>query len=157
MIKNFESLSAEEFEKLRLGIAWIAVLIAGADGKIDSSEVTLASKIAKIRSYAGPEELIEFYTEVGSDFATKLPELIDNTPNDKKARTEIAVNKISELNPILAKLPNVIGALMYHSFVSFATHVAKASGGFIRIWSISHEEDKYINLPMLDEIVYVEE
>mmetsp|Transcript_23841 Transcript_23841/g.71138 ORF Transcript_23841/g.71138 Transcript_23841/m.71138 type:complete len:103 (-) Transcript_23841:2-310(-) len=99
MIKNFESLTAEEFEKLRLGIAWIAVLVAGADGKIDSSEVTWASKIAKIRSYAGPEELIEFYTEVGSDFATKLPELIENTPNDKKARTEIAVNKISELNP----------------------------------------------------------
>lgn len=157
MIKNFESLTSEELEKLRLGVSWIAVLIAGADGKIDSTEVSWASKIAKIRSYSGPDELQEFYENVYSDFGNKLPEIIENTPNDAKARTQIAVGKITELNAILAKLPNYIGALLYDSFVSFATHVAKASGGFLRIWSISHEEDKYIHLPMLEEITYHEE
>lgn len=157
MITNFETLTPEEFAKLKQGVAWIALLIAGADGKIDSSEVSWASKIAKIRSYAGPDLLIEFYNEVGKDFDPYLQSLIENSPKEIKARTSIAVDKLSELNPILSKLDQKIGALVYDSFVTFATHVAKASGGFLRIWSVSYEENKYIDLPMLDSIEYEEE
>ena len=157
MITNFETLTQAEFDKLTHGVAWIAVLIAGADGKIDSTEVSWASKIAKIRSYAGPDLLNDFYTEVGKDFEKNVADLIENSPKDTKARTAIAVEKVAELNPILAKLDTQMGALLYESFTSFATHVAKASGGFLRMWSVSYEENKYIDLPMLDKIEYVEE
>jgi len=157
MVTSFETLSAEEFGKLKKGVAWIALLIAGADGKIDSTEISWASKIAKIRSYANPDLLNEFYREVGEDFDENLMNLIETSPNEKDERSKLAVDAISELNPILAKLEPLVGYKLYVSFKSFATHVAKASGGFLRMWSVSYEENKYIDLPMLTPIEYVEE
>lgn len=157
MITNFETLSTEEFEKLRLSLAWVAVLIAGADGKIDSEEISWASKIAKIRSYASPDLLNEFYEKVGEDFDEYLQSLIENSPKDTNARASIAVDKLKELNPIIAKLSPMIAYSIYESLTSFATHVAKASGGFLRMWSISAEENKYVDLPMLDVVEKVEE
>jgi len=86
-----------------------------------------------------------------------LQALIENSPKDTKARSGIAVDKLSELNPILAKLNPLLGYKLYESLKSFALHVAKASGGFLRMWSVSYEENKYVDLPMLDVIEYVEE
>jgi hypothetical protein len=157
MIKDFENLSTEEYDKLRKSVAWVALLIAGADGKIDSEEISWASKIAKIRSYSNPDLLNEFYQDVASDFDTYFADIIENSSKDTKTRTTIASDKIAEINPILAKLTPYISYNVYKSLTSFATHVAKASGGFLRMWSISHEEDKYINLPMLVEIPFAEE
>ena len=157
MIANFETLSPEEFAKLKKGVAWVALLIAGADGKIDSTEISWASKIAKIRSYANPELLNEFYRSVGEDFDAQLLELIEVTSNDAKERSAEAVSALTEIDPILGKLDPLVGYKVYVSLKSFATHVAKASGGFLRMWSISYEENKYIDLPMLTPIEYVEE
>ena len=157
MKTNFETLSAAEYEKLRQSVAWVAVLIAGADGKIDSDELSWASKIAKIRAYASPDILHDFYQDVGEDFDEYLQSIIDNSPQDSNARTTIASDKIAEIDPILAKLAPYIAFRVYDSLKSFAIHVAKASGGFMRMWSISHEEDKFIKLPMLTEVPEVDE
>ncbi len=157
MNKGFENLSTAEYEKLRCSVAWVALLIAGADGKIDSEEISWASKIAKIRSYANPDSLTPFYQDVGKDFDEYFKGILDNSPKDTKTRTTIAVDKIAELNPILAKLSPFMAYSIYTSLQTFATHVAKASGGFLRMWSISHEEDKYINLPMLNEVPFAEQ
>ena len=157
MKTNFETLSATEYEKLRQSVAWVAVLIAGADGKIDSDELSWASKIAKIRAYANPDILHDFYQDVGEDFDEYLQSIIDNSPQDSNARTTIASDKIAEIDPILAKLSPYIASRVYESLKSFAIHVAKASGGFMRMWSISHEEDKFIKLPMLTEVPEVDE
>lgn len=157
MISNFETLSPEEYSKLKKSVAWVALLIAGADGKIDSTEISWASKIAKIRSYSNPDELNEFYREVGADFDEQLLNLIEVTSNDSKERTAQAVEELTTLNPILAKLHPRTAYKLYVSLQSFATHVAKASGGFLRMWSVSYEENKYIDLPMLTPIEYTEE
>lgn len=156
MITNFENLTAAEYEKLRTSVAWVALLISGADGKIDSEEISWASKIAKIRSYSGPEVLLEFYQEVGKDFDSYFQTIIEESPKETKTRSQIASDKIAELNPILAKCSPFIAYSVYKSLKTFATHVAKASGGFLRMWSISHEEDKYVDLPMLNEVPYAE-
>ncbi len=157
MISNFETLSPEEFSTLKKSVAWVALLIAGADGKIDSTEVSWASKIAKIRSYANPDELNEFYREVGVDFDEQLLGLIESTSKDPKERTGQAVDALTALNDILAKLHPRTAYKLYVSLKSFATHVAKASGGFLRMWSVSYEENKYINLPMITPIEYTED
>ncbi len=156
MAIGFENLTAQEYQKLIHSVAWVALLIAGADGKIDSEEITWASKIAKIRSYANPDELTEFYQDVATDFEEYFKSIIENSPKETKSRTAIASDKLSELNTILPKLPPYIAYSIYKSFQSFATHVAKASGGFLRMWSISHEEDKYVKLPMLEEVPFAE-
>jgi hypothetical protein len=54
---------------------------------------------------------------------------------------------------ILAHLDNNLAHKMYISLKSFAEHVAKASGGFLRFATISGHERKWINLPMIEPII----
>ena len=72
---------------------------------------------------------------------------------DISTREEEISKRLSELNVILNCLSNAVAYELYTSFTSFAKHIAKASGGFLRFGSISNEEKRWINLPMLDPII----
>ncbi len=157
MIAGFSGISDNQFETLKEAIAWITALIAGADGAIDTKETEWAKKLADIRSYANPNDLTPFYEEVGKDFSVQLDKLIEHLPESKEARMSLLERKIAQLNDILPLLPNATGAALYASYVSFANHVAKASGGFLGFFSVSSEESKLIELPMLDKIELEEE
>ena len=152
MTDHFEALTSEEYEDLKNAVCWITILIAGADGKIDTAETTWAEKIAQIRSYKIPSELLDYYKDVGEDFHERVHEMIDSLPQDTQTRQKILTDKLAGLNPILAKLDNEIGAEMYASYKSFAKHVAKASGGFLRFFSVSYEEKSLMDLDMIDPI-----
>ena len=78
---------------------------------------------------------------------------IDTYPKDTSARNMKISDDLSLLNEIFPKLEIHFGAALYDSFVSFAKHVAKASGGFMGFWSISKEEKEFIELPMLTPII----
>ena len=58
------------------------------------------------------------------------------------------------LNDILGKLEAKVAAAVYDEWISFARHVARASGGFLKVWSISAAEKKWIALPMLREFTW---
>ena len=157
MIKGFESLNDREFNILKDAISQITVLIAGADGDIDQKETEWATKLTQIRSYNNPLHLNSFYEAVGVDFADKLSQLIESAPKDVKERTALLTRKLTEVNSVLSCLDNKLGAEMYNSYVSFAKHVAKASGGFLGMMSVSKEEAKLIDLSMIDPIVWEDE
>lgn len=152
MVQGFEELSEEKFTSLKDGVAWITLLIAGADGVIDENEKEWAQKLTEIRSYSLPNDLVNFYAEVGKDFSDKIEKLISELPNDKIERNKILARNISGLNDILAELNPEMASELYKSFKSFAKHVAKASGGILGMMSISKEEEELIDLPMLNEI-----
>ena len=150
------NLTLVENDKLKKAISLITVLIAGADGKIETEELTWAKKIAGVREYGPPTKLHGFYQEVGVDYDEAVTALIETLPEDTKERTEAISKRLEELNPILAKLDNATAHAYYKSFTSFAEHVAKATGGFLGFFSVSAEEKSLINLPMLDVIEYDE-
>jgi len=152
-----KNLSDTEKNELIAAIPTIAVLIAGADDEIDQEEKDWAAKITRIRSFANNELLHEYYQEVGHNFESKLNDLIESSPKPVTDRVEVLSKKLTNLNPILAKLDDKIAYLLYKDFVSFAKHVATASGGFFRFGAISSAEKKLIPLSMLAEIVYEEE
>lgn len=154
---SFDVLSAEEKGQLTDSIAYITVLIAGADGKIDREETDWAKKLTEIRGYNTPEKLRPFYTTVGETFATKLDSLIDSLPTDVKDRNSLIEGKLANLNSILSKMDNADAATLYESLTSFAKHVAKISGGFLGFFSISKEEAKLIDLPMINKIELIVE
>ncbi len=156
MLENFTGIDEAGKKQLIDAIAQITVLIAGADGMIDTAETAWASKLTKIRSYANEDLLHEYYQLVGQSFDKDLNELILALPKDVDERTTILSEKMAALNDLLAKLPNNIGATLYTSFTSFAKHVAEASGGFMRMWSVSGEEKKLMSLPMLTPVVLIE-
>lgn len=150
---NDLDLNVEEKETLVNSISWITILIAGADGEIDKEELEWAKKITGIRAYKYPEVLENFYSTVGTDFQQKVDTLVSTLPKDVKERTEVLSNKLSTLNPILAKLDNHIAHAYYQSFTSFAEHIAKSHGGFLRFFSVSLEEKKLLSLPMITSII----
>ena len=148
----FDHLTTTEVSLLKDAIALIAVLIAGADGKIDRKEKEWAAKIAGIRTYTGEEEMQEFYKDVTHDLDEKIEVLIDELPGGVEERTQQIASRLSQLNEILPKLEPEIGYKMYKGYVSFAKHVAKSSGGFLRIFSIGREESKLVGLSMIEPI-----
>ena len=153
MTENFKVLSDAEYDKLIDAISLITVYIAGADGEIDSDELEWAEKVTSIRAYNTPMDLKKFYEEVGTDFADRVDNYV-KTLDTIEHRNSTVEAKLAELNPILAKLDERTGAAMYSSLVSFATHVAKASGGFLGFFSISAEEKALLDLKMIDPIVW---
>lgn len=154
MDQDLALLSPEELNKLKEAFAYITVLIAGADGKIDPDELSWAEKIAQIRTYAGDERLKTFHNEVNDSLSTQIKNFIAALPQDAKTRNAVISEKLAQLNPILASLDPSIGAYLYKGYVSFAERIAKSSGGFLSFFSIGPEEKKWIGLSMLTPIIH---
>ncbi len=157
MTDQFNKLSAEELEKLLDAVPMIAVLIAGADGDIEDAELDWSKKVAHIRSYKMKADLQSFYEEVDKNYETKLNHFLSVLPAGTKERTRVISEKLSEINPILAKLDTEVGAKLYKSFLSFAEHIAKASGGIMGFFSINKAEAALIGLPMINPIIFESE
>ena len=153
----FSILTDKENEQLKLAISKITVLIAGADGYIDIDETAWAAKLAKIRTYNSVDLLQPFYEAVAQDYDERVNLLIKELPDDAEERNKILSEELSKLNDILAKLPADAGSRYYRDFVSFAHHVAKASGGFLGFFQIGPEEKRWMDLPMIEPIHFQEE
>ncbi|GLR20077.1 hypothetical protein [Portibacter lacus] len=156
MKSYFQNISLEEYAQLKEAVFNVSILIAGADGKIDEEEKEWAEKITHIREYSGPEVLRAFYADLGENFEEHLEARIKELPEDVEERNVELAEALRNLNPILAKLPQTVGASYYESLTSLAKHIAKASGGIMRIWAISSEEANWIELPMITPISFPE-
>lgn len=154
MDQDLKMLSPEEITQLKDAYAYITVLIAGADGKIDPNELSWAEKITQIRTFAGDERLKDFHVEVNEMVGNRIKQLIAELPNDVTSRNAIISEKLSHLNPILASLDPSLGYYLHKGYVSFADRIAKSSGGFLSFFTIGPEERKWVALPMLNAIVY---
>jgi len=152
MIPQFEGLTNEEANLLTDAIPLVTILIAGADGNIDQEEKDWATKLTKIRGYAHPESLHAYYQKVGDIYEERLTALINNLPNDADQRGKLISEKLTELNDIFPKLEENLAFRLYESLTTFADHVARASGGFLRFGAISKAEAKYVKLPMITPI-----
>ena len=105
------------------------------------------------RTYSKPQLVNEFYRIVADGFLEKLDEIMDDFPSEVDARNEQIALRIAALNPILAKLDTHLAATLYKSFIVLAQETAKASGGFLRIGSVSAAEHKWMKLPMLTPVL----
>jgi hypothetical protein len=151
-MKFFETLSQDELLHLEDAIPQIAVLIAGADGKIDEEEKAWADKLTEIRTYAGDKVLHEFYEDIHVNFPIKFNDLVKTLPTETAARQQILSDNLSNLNEILAKLDPRVAYHLYASYLSFAKSIAETSGGFLRFATISSDEKAWIHLPMITPV-----
>ena len=153
----FANLTSEENAQLKAAISEITILIAGADGKIDIEETAWAAKIAKIRTYNSVDELLPYYKAVGENYDQAVNDLIRELPVDTTERSQILSDRLAGLNDILGKLSEKVASLYYRDFVSFAHHVAKASGGFLGFFQIGPNETRWMDLPMITPIHFHED
>ena len=152
MISPFKGLSTEEQQSLLDAIPLITILIGGADGKLDPKEKSWAEKITKIRSYAYPNVMNDFYKLVGQHYSSKMEHYLDSLPEDVDQRSQQISEKLTALNDILPKLDPEFREQYYKDLKSFAEHVAKASGGFLRFMGVSKEEAQWLDLPMINPV-----
>ncbi len=151
MIKQFEKLSAEEISILLDAPVYITILISGADGKIDEAEKDWAIKLADLRRFAGDIELRDYYKTVDDEFVKKLEEQISFLPKDLIARNQALTTELSKTNAVLAKIDQAFAGHIYKSWISFAGHVARSSGGVLGFGSISPAEKEVIGLSMIQQ------
>jgi hypothetical protein len=154
---GFETLTPQEYELLKDAIAYITILVASADGNIDPREKEWAEKITEIRGYAAKIELQPYYDDIGKDFHDRLERYIADLPEGNTEISAALRSKLVQVNPILAKLDNKMAVNLYRDFLSFAKHVAKATGGFLSFGSISAAEKKVIGLDMIEPVHPIEE
>ena len=152
MLNSIKNLSPEDQETLFDALPLVTVLIAGADGKIDKSETAWADKLTDIRSYSNEPDLNEFYEKVHENFSNRVSWFISNLPVETKEGTAFISEKIAKLNDVLPKLSPKLAIKFHESLTSFAKHIARADGGFFKMWSISKEESALIGLPMINKI-----
>ncbi len=152
MLDNFRNLPAEHLETLKHSVSWITVLIAGADGELETKELAWAEKIAKIRTYAAEDQILDFFRAVGVDYSEVLAATVESSSKDKTERTQQLSEKLSQLNEVFPLLERNYAIVLYNSLLSFAKHVAKSSGGFLGFMTIDSEESKLIELPMINRI-----
>jgi len=153
------NLSEEEINLMQDAIPMVTILIAGADDNIDEEEKAWGEKLTHIRTYndANSEDIQHFYQEVQKSYSEKVTSMVAAFPKNVKERTQEIADKLSGLNEILPKIDPTFAGEYYTTLVSFARQIAEASGGFMRFFSVSNEEKKLMDLPMITPIEYVKE
>lgn len=153
-IQAFSQLSQEEIDQLVQAPAKIALLIAAADQDIDEKETEWAKKLVHYRSFSSEPLLFKYYEMVDQDFENHLTQLEAAYADQPGQLVPQLSEQLAALNPILQKVaatdPDYAQALR-KSWRSLAKRVAEASGGLLGFASINKEEEKLIDLPMIQE------
>jgi len=147
-IDEFEMLNEEEKEMLFKTPAYIAVLVAGADGKIDDQEEIWASKVMDFRKSIGEERLFDYYELADRRYRPTFLELVKENP-ETEARNENLDSALALRGAVLTKLEIEFAHLLLHSWRTFAKQVAKASGGVWGFGGINKDEKKFVELDMI--------
>ncbi len=151
MIVQFKDLTEAEGELMYSLPIYISVLIAGADGKIDSSEIKKAVSLAGLKKKTARKDLLEYYGHVNQDYEDKIKVTIANLPGDQKERETILVEDIEKANDIFSKIDKVFAIKLYASLKETAVHIAEASGGVFGYMSVGYEESRLVDLKMIKD------
>ncbi len=151
MIPEFNSLSSNEVELMHKAPMLVCILIAGADGRIDQSEIGKAISFATKKQRTGNSALHNFYQEVGNDFEDKIKIVIQGFPVKEKERTPRIIAELSLLNDVLLKLNSILAIEFYESLKEIALEIAKSSGGVLGLKSVGEEEARFLTLSMIKD------
>ncbi|MBX2893857.1 MAG: hypothetical protein KF763_00330 [Cyclobacteriaceae bacterium] len=151
MIREFEKLTSDEIELLHKAPVLVSILIAGADGKIDNKEISRAISLTDEKQKRTRSNLMDFYTEVSTDFEDKIKIVIQSFPSQVDIRTTKISALLAQLEPVFKKLNQQIAKELYDSLREIATEIAQSSGGVLGMKTIGEEEALLINLPMVKD------
>lgn len=151
------NLSAEQEEILLSAFADVAVLIGAADGNMDEEELAWSKKVTHIRTFSGHEQLFEFYKKLDEQIGQRIADGLQLNQDDPAARETELISRLERVDSVLSTLTPQFGSYIYHDLLSYAKHIARASGGFLRFFSISAGEKEFMSLPMITPVIWDEE
>lgn len=149
MIPEYEPLNEEERDFMCALPIYVSILIAGADGKIDNSEIKKAISVSNIKTKKARKELVGYFQQVNKDFEDKLKMTIANLPSGTKEREKFLIEELGKTNDIFAKMEKSFTSKLYLSLKDIAKSIAEASGGVFGYMSVGYEESKLIDLKMI--------
>ena len=122
----FKNISSQENETLQKFPAYVSILAADSDGKLDEAEKKLAIKFSHIKTYSCDPLLSSFYEEADKDFEKNVLQLDKDLPVKNEARSAIIKNELLDLEKIVLKLGKEYTTVMHRSMKSFKEHISKA-------------------------------
>ncbi|GAB1403272.1 MAG: hypothetical protein PHX54_00490 [Lentimicrobiaceae bacterium] len=125
-MKPFKNLSENEYKELLKFPAYITLLAANQDGRLDETEKKAARKFAHVKTFTCTPLLSDFYEEVDKVFENQVTELDKKLPGGKENREAAIKNELYKLQTIIQKSGEVYTSTMLESMESFKDHVSKA-------------------------------
>jgi hypothetical protein len=150
MIPEFSKLNDAEIELMLKAPILVCILIAGADGRIDTKEIKGAIAIAK-KNVRVKGELAEYFKELSQDFEDKLKITIQGYPYESTQRAPLIIEELAGLNGLWSKLSSSFAMAYYQALRDIAEKIASSSGGLLGIKSVGSEEARYIHLSMVQK------
>lgn len=125
-MKQFKNLSELEKTALLKFPAFISLLAANIDDKLDDADKKSAIKFAHIKTFSCDPLLTEFYREADKVFENNIEQLDKDLPKERESREEAIKKELLNLDKILLKLGKQYALVMHRSMKSFKEHVSKA-------------------------------
>ena len=151
MLYHISKLHRDEQELVKKAPLLVSILVAGADGQVDSDEIEKAVKLIHTKSFSESSDIRHLYREIDHDVEAGLNALLKELPTDAEEREKRISEQLAGLNHILGKLDSQIATDFYNSLRSFALRVAQTSGGVFGMLQLNHHEKEVVKLPMINE------
>jgi hypothetical protein len=125
-MKPFKELTESENEALLQFPAFISLLAANSDNKLDVSEKQSAIKFSHIKTYSSDPLLTEFFKEADWVFEKNILQLDKELPKEKAAREAALKKELLKLETIVLKLGQERIRVFHRSMNSFKDHVSQS-------------------------------
>jgi len=125
-MKPLKHLSEQENEALLKFPAYISLLAADSDDKLDEAEKKSAIKFSHIKTYSCDPLLSEFYEEADKVFENNILQLDKDLPIEKRQRDAAIKKELLNLEKVVLTLGKDYTSAMHRSMKSFKEHISKA-------------------------------
>ena len=125
-MKPFKELTESENKELLKFPAFISLLAANSDNKLDAEEKQSAISFSHIKTYSCDPLLTAFYEEADKYFENNIQQLNKDLPIEKPAREAALKRGLLKLETIVLKLDEEYITIMHLSMKSFKDHVSQA-------------------------------
>jgi len=125
-MSQFKNLSAFDYEALLKFPAFISMLAANSDDKLDETEKKVAIKFVHTKTFSCDPLLSDYYQEAEKVFENNIIQLDNELPKDVKSRDAAIKNELLNLDKIVLKLGKKYANVMHKSMKSFKEHVSRA-------------------------------
>ena len=130
-MKPFNNLSVKENNELLKFPAYISMLAASCDDKLDDEERKSAIKLAHIKTFYSDPLLTQFYKEAHKNFEKTILQINKKLPTEKDSRKAAIKQKLLNLEKTVIKLGKTYSLIMHQSMQSFKDHVSKAHNNIL--------------------------
>ena len=124
-MNRLENISESENEALLKFPAYVSLLAATSDNKLDEAERKSAIKFSHIKTYSCDPLLTSFYEAADKVFEKNMLQLDKDLPVNKEERIAAIKNELSGLEAIVGKLGKEYTDAMHRSMNSFKEYVSK--------------------------------